>query len=177
MTTTRRNAIWASTRRAAAGQVSFYAVIHNAATFLRAIWELELYVLPEIQGRLGEAYIEVIGGERFSLESGGTIRLPEMQPGENRWIGLTYESPRGEEGELLPVMFHELVDGRPVNGFAMAVGLLHWTGSSERISSFMRRASCAWRLRSRSTPRWRKARQHLNCLQPKRSPTRRTASI
>ncbi len=81
---------------------------------------LELYVLPEIQGRLGEAYIEVIGGERFSLESGGTIRLPEMQPGENRWIGLTYESPQGEEGELLPVMFYELVDGRPVNGFAIA---------------------------------------------------------
>ncbi len=74
------------------GQVSFYAVIHNAATFPRDM-VLELYVLPEIQGRLGEAYIEVIGGERFSLESGGTIRLPEMQPGENRWIGLTYESP------------------------------------------------------------------------------------
>jgi hypothetical protein len=46
-----------------------------------------------------------------------------MQPGENRWIGLTFAPPRGKDGEVLPVHFFEIVDRTIVNGFAVGARL------------------------------------------------------
>ena len=46
-----------------------------------------------------------------------------MQPGENRWVGLAINAPSGKEGETLPVYIYEMVEGKPVNGFALGVQL------------------------------------------------------
>jgi len=53
----------------------------------------------------------------------GAIRLDGMQPGENRWVGVSLNAPVGEKGQVLPVYFYEIVAGRPVNGFAVGVRL------------------------------------------------------
>jgi hypothetical protein len=47
-----------------------------------------------------------------------------MQPGENRWIGLRFPAAAGNPGQVLAVHFHELVDGVPVNGFAVGARLM-----------------------------------------------------
>jgi hypothetical protein len=43
-----------------------------------------------------------------------------MQPGENRWVQLTFEVPRGNEGNILPVIFNEIEGNNILNGFAIA---------------------------------------------------------
>lgn len=97
---------------------SFYAIIHNAATFPRDMvvrYEAE----PSVQKRLQGAAIEVIDGRSKHFKSGDSITLKNMQPGENRWIGLTFNPPQGEDGEILPVNFYELAGSTVVNGFAI----------------------------------------------------------
>ncbi len=42
-----------------------------------------------------------------------------MGPGEGRWVGFTFQVEKGKEGQLLPVTFHEMADGKVVNGFTI----------------------------------------------------------
>ena len=77
-------------------------------------------VLKELKG----AAIEVVGGKGTGLERSGVLRLAGMQPGENRWIGLRFPAAAGKAGQVLAVHFHELVDGVPVNGFAVGARLM-----------------------------------------------------
>lgn len=97
---------------------SFYAIVHNAATFPRDLvvrYEAE----PSVQERLRGAAIEVIDGRNKRFKPGDSITLQNMQPGENRWIGLTFNPPLGEDGEILTVNFYELAGNTVVNGFAI----------------------------------------------------------
>lgn len=98
---------------------SFYVIAHNAATYPR---NMVLYyeVEPEVSKRLKGARIEVIGGDTFSFRSGSKITLEKMQPGENRWIGFTFNPPEGKEDEILPVNFYEVVGNIAINGFTIA---------------------------------------------------------
>jgi hypothetical protein len=105
--------------RGVGGRASFYAIAHNAATFTRNM-TIRYEATPEVQRRLAGSRVEVIGGRGKPFKSGDTIRLENMQPGENRWIGLDFPAPSGREGEILPVNFYEMVGGIPVNGFAIA---------------------------------------------------------
>jgi hypothetical protein len=43
-----------------------------------------------------------------------------MQPGENRWVQLTFDVPKGNEGNILPVIFQEIKGKNILNGFAIA---------------------------------------------------------
>lgn len=99
---------------------SFYAIAHNAATYRRNM-VLRYDADPDIAKRLGDARIEIVGGRSTGFKSGDTITLENMQPGENRWIGLTLKPPPGKEGEILPVYFHELVGKTMVNGFVLGI--------------------------------------------------------
>jgi hypothetical protein len=103
-----------------------YAIVHNAATFLRDI-DIRYEAAPQVQERLQEAYIHVIGEPSRRFKSGDTITLKNMQPGENRWIGLIFNPPPGSKGEILPVNFYEMVGGTAVNGFAIAAQLAPMT--------------------------------------------------
>lgn len=99
------------------GTVPFYGIAHNAATFPRDM--VIKYTVPkEALKRLKRIHVEVIGGDFQSF--GNSITLPNMQPGENRWLQLSFDVPEGSDEELLPVYFHEMVGSNAVNGFAIA---------------------------------------------------------
>jgi hypothetical protein len=96
----------------------FYAIVHNAATFRRDV-VLRVDALAENAQRLRGARIAVVGGRKMAFKAGATVILQAMQPGENRWVGLSYKPPRGKQGEVLAVFFNELVGGVVVNGFGL----------------------------------------------------------
>jgi hypothetical protein len=108
--------------RGIGGTISYYAIIHNAALERRKM-VLRSDALPAVARRLEGAQIEVIGGRAQAFKSGAKIILDNMQPGENRWVGLTFKAPAGKEGEILAVNFSQLMGETPVNGFTIAAGL------------------------------------------------------
>jgi len=42
---------------------------------------------------------------------------------DNVWVGVTLQVPEGNVGEAVPLTIHEIVDGKPVNGFAITAQL------------------------------------------------------
>lgn len=107
----------------ATGTLSFYAIAHNAAVFQRSmvlVVEVEERALPAFS----KAVVEVVDshGERHSIpfKPNSEVVLPEMRPGDNAWVGVTLPAPSGKMNDLFPLTFRELVDGKPVNGFAIA---------------------------------------------------------
>lgn len=105
--------------RGVGARMSFYALVHNAATFKRDM-TLRYGAPDEVQQRLRGATVEVIGGQGKPFRSGDSVTLPGMQPGENRWVGFSYAPPEGKEGETLGVNFYEMVGNSAVNGFTIA---------------------------------------------------------
>jgi hypothetical protein len=101
------------------GAVSGFAIVHNAATFPRTV-EVRYEAAPEVVKKLGGARVEVVGQPARPFRSGDTLRLDNMQPGENRWLRVTFGAPSGREGEILPVYFREMAGEAAVNGFAIA---------------------------------------------------------
>lgn len=100
------------------GRVSFYAIIHNGATFPRNVNVL-YESAKKIENKLQYARIEIIGGDSQPFQSGNIITLENMQPGENRWIGLTLEVPNIGDNEIISVMFYEIVNKMTVDGFGI----------------------------------------------------------
>ena len=101
---------------------TFWAIVHNAAIYRRDVM-LEVSLPPELLRRLKNPRIDVIGGKRQALAERTTVVLPAMQPGENRWIGLTFTPPRGRAGEIVAAYVSEVVDGAIVNGFGVGARL------------------------------------------------------
>jgi hypothetical protein len=92
--------------------VTVYALVHNAATFLR---DMELRITGHPSGP--RPRVRVIGGAGKAAR--GEVILPAMAPGENRWLSftITEASRRRAEGNLLTV--EERVGIAVVNGFAI----------------------------------------------------------
>lgn len=112
----------------AGGGFSSYAIAHNAATFRRDM-EIRFEVPESAADRVRGLRVGVVGGRQEQGEAKGRLVLEGMEPGENRWIAVTLEAPEGREGEVLPVLFTEVVDGTPVNGFGLGARL----GSTEEV--------------------------------------------
>jgi len=88
-----------------------YALVHNAALFSRdLVLRYQAATEPQFQGE-----VQVVGGETKAFRSGDTVVLKNMQPGENRWIGLRLKQP----GAPVPVNFFEMDKQRVVNGFTI----------------------------------------------------------
>ena len=105
----------------AAGAVSSIALIHNAATVKRDM-KIRYDVPREALTRFGDNVgIAVAGGERLPFKPGSEITVPAMRPGENRWIQVTLPAAAVADGEILPVYFDELKNGRVVNGFGIGI--------------------------------------------------------
>ncbi len=104
------------------GATSFYGLAHNATIFPRDMI-LQYGAVNEVREGLGEAFIEVIGEkgvlDRKPFQTGDTITLEKVQPGENRWIGLTVNTSSNLSDQL-PVTFYEMVGNTAVNGFTIA---------------------------------------------------------
>jgi hypothetical protein len=107
----------------ATGTLSFYAIVHNAAFFRR---DIELLVdAPEpVRPLLKGAVIEIVDGSgdtrTLPFTPQGRVVLKDMRPGDNAWIGVSLQVPEAKTGTLLPLTVHEVVDGKIVNGFAIA---------------------------------------------------------
>lgn len=104
--------------RGVGGRDSVYALVHNAATYRRDM-VIRYQAAPEVIKRLGEPRIELVGSGGRPMRPDDTFTLSKMQPGENRWIGVTFTAPPGKEGEILPVNFYEVADGVVLNGFTV----------------------------------------------------------
>ena len=101
-----------------AAKMSYYAVLHNAATWRRDM-VIRIEMTDEARRRLGEPRIDVAGGAG-RIEPGNWLVLPGMQPGENRWLRLTVDAPSGDGEEPVPVRFVEHSGNSTVNGIAIA---------------------------------------------------------
>jgi hypothetical protein len=90
-----------------------FALIHNAALFRRdMVLRYESPAADQLQG----AQIEVVGGKPVPFRSGGTVTLPGMQPGENRWIAIRYQVSKNDS---VPIHFLEIDKEKAVNGFTV----------------------------------------------------------
>jgi hypothetical protein len=99
-----------------------WAIVHNAATYRRHV-ELEVSLQPELLKRLKKPRLDVVGGKPKTLETRTKVVLQGMEPGENRWVGLTFTPPRGRAGEIVAAHISEVVNGAIVNGFGVGARL------------------------------------------------------
>jgi len=90
-----------------------FALIHNSALYPR---DIVLRFESPAAERLRKAQIEVVGGRILEFRSGGIVTLEHMQPGENRWIAILHQVPKGDP---VPIHVFELDKGNPVNGFTV----------------------------------------------------------
>lgn len=95
-----------------------YAIVHNAATFVRNV-HIRIDVSPESYRRLRGAQAHVLGDRRRAFKPGTILVLPQMQPGENRWVGLSYLPPAGKPGEEVVAYFSEMIGETAINGFGI----------------------------------------------------------
>jgi hypothetical protein len=103
----------------AGGMASMYALAHNAATVTRDM-TLGIAVNRADLARLSKATLRAIGGREPITQPIGpsaVLTLPRMEPGEYRWIELTF-SPAGVANASAHVRLVELVNGFAVNGYA-----------------------------------------------------------
>ena len=98
--------------------LEYYGIVHNAALFARDI-ELEYEIDPRALRFLRSLELAEVGGKARGGQQSGTLVIPGVQPGENRWIRIALPAAAKAPGPL-PVLFFERHDGVRVNGFAVA---------------------------------------------------------
>jgi len=102
-----------------AGTMSFHPIVHNAAPFQRDM-ALQYSVPPAILERLEGPQLGVVGGDMQPLRSEGTLVLHNMQPGENRWLDLSFSASNAQVGETLPITVKEFFGDAELNGITIA---------------------------------------------------------
>jgi hypothetical protein len=108
--------------RGAGASDCYFAIVRNAATFPRD-FELSFAADPAVTEAFKSAAIETVDGKDTSLAGEGLLRLANMQPGENRWIGLRFPAVAGSTGRVFAVNFDEMFEGVAINGFAIGARL------------------------------------------------------
>ncbi len=103
-----------------AGTMSYYAILHNAANFPRDM-TISYSVAPQVLRRLEGAQIGIVGGDARPLRETGTLVVPKMQPGENRWLNLVYSAPSAKAGAILPISLKELYGDSTLNGLTVGI--------------------------------------------------------
>jgi hypothetical protein len=100
---------------------SYYAIVHNAATFTRdmALQILDVTGTQHLEGAMIEIITPPGVVDRYPWKPWDRIILPAMQPGENRWVGVTVPVPTSTE-QPITAAFVELKGQGAVNGFAVA---------------------------------------------------------
>jgi hypothetical protein len=78
---------------------------------------------PELLQRLKKPRLDIVGGKPQTLETRTKVVLQGMEPGENRWVGLTFTPPRGRAGEIVSANISEVVNGAIINGFGVGARL------------------------------------------------------
>jgi hypothetical protein len=110
------------------GALTWYALIHNAATIVR-----DIVIAWERGGRSpgrGDR-VQVLGGRPQELKEEGQLIVRGLKPGESRFLRVTLDGARGKEDAL--VVFSEKVGPAIVNGFAVVAQ----TRSAEEVHAFL----------------------------------------
>jgi hypothetical protein len=93
-----------------------FGIAHNSATFQRdLVFGIAGGVRPP-EGTLIEVFTDKGVVERVPWRAWGSLTLPAMQPGENRWIGVSI--PKLPAAGTALVTLTEMKGARPVNGFS-----------------------------------------------------------
>jgi hypothetical protein len=108
--------------RGAGASDCYFAIVRNAATFPRDL-ELSFDADPRVAEALKGAAVETVNGKDTSFAATGLLALENMQPGENRWIGLRFPAVAGASGRVFAVNFDEMLEGVAINGFAIGARL------------------------------------------------------
>lgn len=101
----------------AAGWLTRFALIHNAATVRRDI--VLDWVRIGVSKAAAKDRVLVAGARAESLRGAGRLVLPKLGPGEHRWLRVTLFAS-GDEKRESTVAFQEMVGQLAVNGFAVA---------------------------------------------------------
>lgn len=102
----------------ATGFLTFYALIHNAATIRR---DIVLEWLREGRPPTPADRVQLIGGKPQQFKSSGRLVLRGLKPGESRFVRVTLGGARDKQDAL--VVFSEMVGNAVVNGFAISAQL------------------------------------------------------
>jgi hypothetical protein len=114
------------------GNLGFYAVLHNAATFTR-----EMNV-AYAGGTVGDeptrsVTVSLFGGTPVTLKPGEVLSVPAMQPGVNRWLRIEV----GDSGGAVRHDFQEVFAGKRLSGFRVqaqpstTAALVRWNAAAE----------------------------------------------
>jgi len=102
------------------GGMMHFAMAHNGTMETRDV-AFRIAVPRDALEHLRDAKVAVVGGEAVPLRPGGTISLPGMRPGEDRWISLEYSLAGGREGAMIPVEFDQMHGEERVSGFTFGI--------------------------------------------------------
>jgi hypothetical protein len=97
----------------ATGEFSGWAIVHNAATVPRMV-ALQ-YDVPDTAPAV---FVQSPGRPRRPIRGRGVVNFENMEPGENRWLRVTFGglSPKGGS---VPINFVERVGNSSINGFTI----------------------------------------------------------
>jgi hypothetical protein len=103
------------------GDMSMYAIAHNAATFTRDM-QIGIDVGEEGIAELLRPRIHVIGGPdpvpEQTIKGRTSITLARMRPGENRWIEIRAAAADAGKRDL-PIRIFELLGPKALNGYEL----------------------------------------------------------
>ncbi|HEV2815144.1 MAG TPA: hypothetical protein VGW10_17955 [Solirubrobacteraceae bacterium] len=105
--------------------VTRVGLVHNAATFRRDIvlqFSIEDLLRPKIKPR-PSVRLGVLGEKEAVKRTGGRLVLDGMDPGENRWVAVSFVPPAGRAGQTFVVRFFEMAGQAAINGFSLGVRL------------------------------------------------------
>lgn len=108
--------------RGIGGFVDLYGIAHNAALRPRDMI-LRYSVDSHDLVRLSGGRVKIAGQGEMPLSESGEIRIPDVMPGENRWVGVSLPAASGSDGEILKVDFHEIVQDQVIDGFSIGTRL------------------------------------------------------
>ncbi len=97
-----------------------YAIVRNASRKPRDL-VLKLAASAQALKALGRPKVRAQGSEALPFKDRAAITVKGMKAGESRWLALDVGSFTAKIGEALPVDVLEVVEGKVVNGFRMAV--------------------------------------------------------
>ncbi|MGQ1785087.1 hypothetical protein [Saccharicrinis sp. GN24d3] len=102
------------------GFITYYAILHNAATYVRD-FILQYEINNPFARHFKRPKFEFPGIEQGVEVGNDRVVISKMKPGENRWIGITVPASVNLGDQMAAINFTEVVDNIAVNGFAIAV--------------------------------------------------------
>jgi|GEM_PF-4189175 len=112
-----------------------FGIVFNAATFVRDV-TLVIGTSEGARDRFKNARLTLpAAGITQEFRPGNQLVIPNMLPGERRWIAFSYDSFSVRDKEVLSVNFNEVVDKKVVNGFAFSLRGTTATGLLPQVLS------------------------------------------